>query len=179
MKIKKTLAAALFFIFSSAVVSEVCAETLLDDNLGFSVQIPSDWRFHRSGRPPGTGRFVYQYGLPKMWSEVEKQEIENSVAITIYDGDFESLKAVQELEDARTADITLSTKVVSSSDDSLVIERNSLMGRLEYRIREKLVVHNKRGYVLSFTATPGTYDKNLHRFIEFTDSFRFVPKKSA
>jgi hypothetical protein len=178
MKFKMTLAVALLF-FSSVVVSEVCAETLVDDNLGFSAQIPTDWQFHRSGRPPGTGRFVYQYGLPKTWSEVEKQEIENSVAITIYDGDFESLKAVQELEDARTADITLTTKVVLSSDDSLLRERKSLIGGLEYRVREKLVVHNKRGYVLSFTATPGTYDKNLHRFMEFTDSFRFVTKKGA
>jgi hypothetical protein len=50
---------------------------------------------------------------------------------------------------------------------------NSKIRGLDYKSKLYFVYRNGFGYVINFTATPGTFDKNILKFEEFYKSIMF------
>ena len=114
-----------------------------------------------------------------MWSEIEKQSIEN--AISVYAKEREAIEtlgmAVEEFL-ARIPSAKSSDPIKSEDVDPHRIKftyEQSDSG-LTYKKQSVIVFHNGISYQIDFTATPGTFDKNLPVFTAFCDAIEFIEK---
>ena len=103
--------------------------------------------------------------MPKIYSDLEKTEIANAVSITtINKKDIENLQHLVAYEFARTQDVTISREKLNGSEAYVV---HSKMDGLEYKSKLYFIYKNGTGCIINFTATKGTYDKNLQKFEDF------------
>jgi len=139
--------------------------------------LPKSWNVYREVDAPD--KFLASFGLPKIWSEKEKTRIENAVAISVYRREgLKSLNDVVRLENARVADILLSRKSVAV-ENGIAFEERTRINQHEYISRRICRYENGLGYVISFTATDGTFEQNLPVFKSFVTNVSFEPPEKT
>ncbi|MFV2045589.1 MAG: hypothetical protein ACC700_20445, partial [Anaerolineales bacterium] len=117
--------------------------------------------------------------LPPLWSDLEKQSIEN--AISVYAKEREAIKtlgmAVEDFLDrnpsAKSSD-PIKVEDVDLNRIKFTYEQSD--SGLTYKKQSVIVFHNGISYQIDFTATPGTFDKNLPVFTAFCDAIDFIEK---
>ncbi len=150
-----------------------------NDKYGFGGQVPGDWHVYAVIKDdPANKRAIIDWGLPKVYSELEKTSIENAVSITAYKRpSIKSIGDLTKLEFNRIGHILESKEQIDSIPYEAYIVITIRNG-LRYKSKVAFVFKNGIGYVLSFTATPGTYDINLSKFDSFVKDIRwFEPKE--
>ncbi len=145
--------------------------------LGYRVRLPRDWTHvgDRSEDRPNGLTDVTVFSLPKVWSDLERQSIANAVSITSVHRFVSDLgtRAFEIEYSAVTRDIPQTP--VSDAPRSALRDTMTWDG-LPYEVQVEFVVRDRMGYVLSFIATPGTFDINYPKFRAFSDSFEtFAP----
>lgn len=175
MSRKFLLTLSLFLI----TISILFGQTKFQNDLyGFGGQVPDDWHVYGEIKDDVINkRAIIDWGLPKVYSELEKTTIENSVSITAYKRP--SLKTIEDLtkfEFGRVANVLVSKELIDSTSYTSYLVFTVRNG-LKFKSKLTFVFKNDVGYVLNFTATPGTYDINLLKFDNFVKSLQvFEPK---
>lgn len=165
-------------ILTLAVNAALGQTNYKNKNYGFKSKVPDDWHVYAELKDdPANKRSIVDWGLPKVYSTLEKASIENSISITAYKKP--SLKKMADLikfEFERIDHMLESKKPLNSKSHTsfeVITKRNGL----KYKSKISFVIRNNVGYVLSFTATPGTYDINLPKFDRFVKSITFFKPK--
>jgi hypothetical protein len=139
----------------------------------FSLKIPGTWKLY--GEIPDDKiehKAIADWGLPLVFSALEKTDIENSISITAYKkADIKSVHQLIIMEAARTDPATNIMKQDSTSENARIIFRTDR--GLKYKGKSYFVFKNNIGYVINFMATPGTYQKNLPAFETFYRNIKF------
>lgn len=151
-----------------------------NDKYGFGWQVPDDWHVYAEIKDdPANKRAIIDWGLPKVYSELEKTSIENAVSITAYKRpSLKNIDDLTKLEFERIGHILESKEQIDSIPYIAYIVITVRNG-LKYKSKVEFVFKNGIGYVLSFTATPGTYDVNLSKFDSFVKTIIwFEPKEN-
>jgi len=118
-------------------------------------------------------RAIVEWGLPLTYSELEKTDIENSISITAYHRtDIKSMEELITYEYLRKDPRETSLEVDTSSVNARIVY--STIKGLNYKGKIYFVFKNDIGYVITFMATPGTYDKNLGLFEDFNKKITFL-----
>lgn len=141
---------------------------------GFSAIPPSDWKIYAELKNDEANKMaIIDWGMPTIYSDLEKSNIENAVSITALA--FEKINSIESLIKVDFE----RTKKIRTSYDSVENEQNptiicySIQNKLEYKSKSVYFFKNNIGYIVSFTATPGTYDKNVSKFNEFLKTVTF------
>ncbi|MGD8453077.1 MAG: hypothetical protein PVJ57_14760 [Phycisphaerae bacterium] len=162
-------------------VASAQTKTYENESYGFRLVVPADWDVGAEPKgllPQGQSEGIV-FTLPPVWSELENASIRNAV----------SVKAIR-LSASSTAEDFAMTYAQSDSDGRIssqsvegfarpaYVEEVNWRGltykrRLEFEIREGI------GYVLEFTATPGTYDQNYSKFRPVADNAEFFPPQQG
>jgi hypothetical protein len=151
-------------------------KTYRNDMYGFSGVVPDDWKIYAEIKnDPSELKAIIDWGLPQVYSELEKASIENAVSITAYKkaADIKNLNDLIKFEFQRIA-YTLVTKEVLKGSTYTSYVVITLRDGLIYKTNVSFVFKNNIGYVIAFTATPGTYDKNLAKFEAFVKGIVFA-----
>jgi len=113
--------------------------------------------------------------MPKLYSEMEKEEIENSVSITaIKSSSIKDAAELAEKEYKRVSAFAMKvdrTKINSTEDVCFIT--SSIIKFRSYVSKQYFFYKKGTGYILTFTATPGTYTENEPKFDEFFKSVKF------
>jgi hypothetical protein len=141
---------------------------------GFVAHTPDDWKVF--GERADQDQLLLDFGLPEVWSEVEKQAIENSVYVQAH-RDVGSLEALVAADNERVANMVISREAVPSKEGKAFIAVSKIDG-LEYKTLMTYRFENGIGYVIGFTATHGTFDKNLPKYRAFLEKLEFVKPAS-
>ncbi|MBL4656940.1 MAG: hypothetical protein JKX73_02990 [Flavobacteriales bacterium] len=151
-----------------------------NDKYGFSGQVPDDWHVYAEIKDdPANKKAIIDWGLPKVYSKLEKTSIENAVSITAYKKpDIKTIDDLIKFEFERIGHVLVSKELNDT------IQRPSyvvitLRNGLNYKSKVAFVFQNNIGYVLSFTATPGTYDLNISKFDSFVNDLQFFEPKES
>ena len=116
--------------------------------------------------------------LPAVWGDVEQQNIENAISVfAVDDGQATSLeKAVTDFWKNHTVEgvVGENRRVVSSDEKRHVVDFDQKEGQVLYKRRGVVLFRNGVSYNIVFTATPGTFEKNLKVFSAFCDSIQFA-----
>jgi hypothetical protein len=139
----------------------------------FSLKVPGNWKLY--GEIPDDKikhQAIADWGLPPIFSDLEKTDIENSVSITAYKkANIKSVHQLISMEAARTNPATNIMKQDSTSENARIIFRTDR--GLKYKGKSYFIFKNDIGYVINFMATPGTYAKNLPAFEAFYKNVKF------
>jgi tetratricopeptide (TPR) repeat protein len=156
--------------FCSTVLGE-SQETYSKPEFGYQVELPSDWTVFREYQDEDEA--IVSFGLPLVWSELEQQEIENAVAVAAYRREeIKSLQEMVDFEHDRIQDFLVSSTEVEAESGRTFRQVSEIRG-LEYRSLANIRYVNGVGYVFTFTATEGTYEKNLPLFQAFLSTLTF------
>ncbi len=140
----------------------------------FSVVIPDNWKLYGQVlNDTIRHRAIVDWGIPPIYSEIEKTEIENSISITAYKKD--SIRTVDQLiatEYLRLDPTKYSMETDSATENTRIIY--ATLNGLNYKGKSYFVFKNGIGYVINFMATPGTFDKNLPVFEKLRTSIRLL-----
>jgi hypothetical protein len=164
-------------------VFQVCGKTRISSSpdstkykneaYGFSVTVPDSWKLYGQVLNDQVNhRAIVDWGLPAIYSELEKTDIENAISITAYKR--ENINSIDQLilaENSRLNPATTKMIADSANTDARIIHRT--VDGLEYKGKSYFVFRNGIGYIINFMATPGTYDKNLAVFEKFYKDIRF------
>lgn len=138
----------------------------------FSAIVPSSWRLH--GQIVNDTRYhmaIAGWGLPKIYSELEKTEIENSVSIVAYQReDIDSVEKLIQFEYIKYKRTNPSAEIILEEDKTCLNARTiniTESSGKKYQGKWYIYFQNDIGYIIAFMATPGTYEKNLKAFEEF------------
>lgn len=140
----------------------------------FSVDIPSNWKLYgQIINDTVHHKAIADWGLPLIYSELEKTKIENSISITAYHRT--NINSVDQLIVAEylRVDPTENAMEVDSAAKNARIIYSTIHGN-KYKGKSYFVFRNEIGYVINFMATPGTYDKNVTVFEAFYKSIKFL-----
>ena len=137
---------------------------------GFVAHTPDDWKVF--GERAGREQLLLDFGLPQVWSDVEKQSIENWVYIQAQ-RDVGSLEELISAYQERTAKMVAAIDAVPSNEGKAFVVVSRIDG-LEYKTLTTYRFENGIGYVIGFTATHGTFDKNLPKYRAFLEELEFV-----
>ena len=139
----------------------------------FSVKVPENWKLYgQIINDSIQHKALVDWGLPKIYSDIEKVEIENSVSITAYHkSDINSVQELIASEYFRSNSAKTALEVDSTCNNARIIyhTRNGI----EYKGKSYFVFKNDIGYVIMFMATPGTYSKNLKTFEDFYKNIKY------
>lgn len=148
-----------------------------NERYGFRLSVPADWDIAAEPRgilPLGPSEAV-AFALPAVWSELEDTDIRNAVsvkAIVLLEAcsaeDFVDMYALFE------SDGRVSMESVADFPRPAYVEVVKWRG-LTYKRRLEFEMRSGIGYVLEFTATPGTFDQNYPRFRHVADHVEFFP----
>lgn len=145
----------------------------VEPSCGYSTVVPLDWSIHSEYSDDTVSRV--SFGLPRIWSDLEQQEIENSIAVIAHRrSDLSSVEDVVELEGHRHRHVLISSTEVELQFGRAQRLITEIRG-LQYKSLVVYRLENGVGYVFIFTATEGTYDRNRKRFIEFLSTVEFFP----
>lgn len=144
-----------------------------NDSYHFKVKVPEGWKLYREIRNDSLhNKAIVDWGLPGIYSHIEKTTIENSVSIrAIRRSDISSVEELirDEYLSINAAETALEA---DSSDVHARIVYSTIHG-LAYKGKEFFVYRNAIGYVITFMATPGTFDKNIGVFNQFYKGIEF------
>ena len=143
---------------------------------GFAVKVPRNWLLYTE--IVEKDQTTISFGLPKIWSDIEKQEIENDISIRACRREaIQSVEDLVELDVKRTKDILTSKRDVPTTFGKAFIQQTVING-LPYKSWETYHFTNNVGYVISFTATEGTFEQNVSKYESFLKSIVFeAPEK--
>ena len=140
----------------------------------FSAVIPDAWKLYgQILNDTIRHKAIADWGLPPIYSDIEKTEIENSISITAYKKD--NITTVNQLiaaEYLRLDPTKYSMETDSTIKDARIIY--ATLNGLKYKGKSYFVFKNGIGYVVNFMATPGTFDKNLPIFEKFRTTIKFL-----
>lgn len=160
-------------------ISVIYGQTKYQNNkYGFSGQVPENWHVYAKIKDDiANKKAIIDWGLPKVYSELEKTSIENAVSVTAYKRlDIKNIDDLTKYEFKRVDHILVSKEPIDTiPNPSYVII--SLRNGLKYKSKVTFVFKNNIGYVLNFTATPGTYNINLPKFDSFVNNIQFFEPK--
>ena len=166
-----TLLCALF-------VNSVGAQELVLESYGIRAQVTDSWRSYRSR--DHKGQYVQSFGMPKIWSESENADISNAVAVTAYRrADIDSIAALIKFDNKRLEDILVSREEIETAGDDKIVRHVSEINGLNYHSQSHYRFKNNVGYIFTFTATKGTFEKNLPKFEEFLTTVELSKPKSG
>ncbi len=141
---------------------------------GFKGEVPSDWTIYAEiNDDEDNHAAIMDWGLPKVYSKLEKTSIENAVSITAYNrSDIKNIEELQKFEFERVASVLTSKERIASSANPAYVIMSKRNG-FTYKTKTEFVFKDGIGYVLIYTATPGTYDINLSKFDDFIKTLSF------
>ncbi len=148
--------------------SDISTNTIYRNEIyHFSVFIPTNWKLYGQIKNDTVNhKAIADWGLPKVYSELEKTEIENSISITAYNQTkITSIESLIASEYFRINPAETALEVDKSNPNSRIIYTTK--NGLEFKGKSYYIYKNGIGYVVTFMATPGTYDKNIQIFEEF------------
>lgn len=172
MKLKQLITLIiLYFICNTALGQKIYKNT----DFGFEGTIPKDWSVHNETVTPNKSYMIIAWGMPKLYSEMEKEEIENSVSITSIKSN--SIIDAQDLADKDFKRVSgFAMKVNRTKIDStayLCYITSSIIKFRSYVTKQYFFCKNGVSYIVNFTATPGTYTTNEPLFDEFFKTVKF------
>ena len=177
-----------FTIIGLTVMLQACGQTnsktqpetvsgnnYVNEAYRFSVTIPDNWKLYGQIKNDTLKHMgIADWGLPKIYSELEKTEIENSISITACQkDDISSVDKLILAEYLRINPTETALEVDKSNPNARLIYTTTPTG-LKYQGKSYFVFKNGIGYVVTFMATPGTYDKNIKVFEEFYNGIKFL-----
>jgi len=177
MMSRKTILFIALLSITSAFFAQVSYQ---NDSYGFEAQVPEDWHVYAEIKDDQANKVaLINWGLPKVYSELENASIENAVSVVAYKrSNIKNTDDLINLELERTKDILESKERIQSSSNVAYI-MTAVINGLTYKSKVTFVFKNDIGYVITFTATPGTYDMNLGKYDDFRKELTFfVPKET-
>ena len=172
MTIKYILPLLLFIFISHESFCQKNVNNYSNSIFGYEVSVPKDWNVYREVRNDDVKqRTLIDWGLPKIYSEIEDTEIENSVSIRAFKNkDIKSLNELIQNEYLRIDPTTTALEIEEKTNvKSRIIYHDS--NGLKFKGKCYFEFNNGISYVITFMATPGTYDKNIVKFEEFYSKF--------
>lgn len=145
---------------------------------GWRARVPSDWEFlgEVAEEQPNGWMDKVVFELPPVWSELEGQSIANAVAIT----------AIRRHGVSGVASFQFEHSILHPDDPRKLVEGNPRLATrdtvnwegLDYEVQLEFAVRDRMGYVIGFTATPGTFAINYPLFRALSDSLElFEPEQ--
>lgn len=151
------------------------AQTLYQNEFfGFSCKVPTDWTIYSEMKNDKVNHnSIIDWGLPKVYSELEKTNIENAVTITAYKrSEINSIEKLIEYEFDRIKNNLVEKNKVEGTKNITYNVLTKING-LIYKSQLTFIFENNIGYILNFTATKGTFDINIKKFLEFQNGITF------
>jgi len=163
----KTFIAILLFV---ATHHASLGQTIFENTrFKFQALIPDDWKLHQEIKTDSLNFTIAGWGLPKVYTEMDKHEVENAVSITAVEHN-----RIKNLDDLVTAEFnrvknmaTILNQVKIDSVENTAYITNTLIKNISYVSQQYFIFKNGIGYIITFTATPGTFNINLPKFEEF------------
>ena len=167
MTTKLKLLIILFFGITYHAFGQVIYE---NEFYNYKVEIPSDWTLYNEIKNDTLNHYsIVDWGLPKVYSEIEKTNIENSISVSaIKRPNIRNINELIDFEFNSKKNFIKNIILIDSIVHSFKIE--SKIRGLDYTSKQYFIFKNDIGYVIAFTATPGTFDKNIMKFEEFYKS---------
>lgn len=139
----------------------------VNERYKFSLQIPNSWTLYGQIKNDTiNNRAIVGWGLPKIYSEIEKTNIENSISVTAYQRkDITSTESLILFEYLRVdpTETALELDKLNPNARMIYMTRKGL----QYKGKSYFIFKNGIGYIVNFMATPGTFDKNILKFEDF------------
>jgi len=171
--------AALLIFFTFAVVVKLLAQTpsaavtvkeYRNYPFKFILSVPDNWKLYLEfGKDSVAHTALADWELPKVYSELEKANIANAISVTAYKQ--QSIGSVEDLIRIELAKMHAEAETDKTNPNARIIY--PMWHGLRYKVKLVFVYKNGIGYVINFTATPGTYDINLPTFEEFNKTIRY------
>lgn len=127
----------------------------------FRAAVPDNWTLHREINSESLNYTIVAWGLPKVYSEREKQEIEHSVSITAVNNP--GVRNVDDLVQAEFRRIKnmpnskVLNQVQLDSVEHTSYITNTLIGMVSYVTQQYFLFKDGVGYIVNFTATVETF----------------------
>lgn len=169
-----------FLVACLALTVNLMSQTpFQNDKYGFKGLVPDDWHIYTEIKDNPSGKTaLIDWGLPNVYSELEKSSIENSIVITAHKrAAIKSLDDLVAFEFRRLGSSVVSREVIDSLP-YLSYKIHTYRKKLHYTTKAEFVFRDSIGYILHYTATPGTYDINLPKFNEFVKNVQFFTPKA-
>lgn len=132
----------------------------------FNVSVSAEWKIFREVNNKKNKTLIIDWEIPKVFSELENTEIENSISITAQKNtEIKDVAGLIENQYFKINPITTSLSVEEKESNSRIIHY-SKNGR-EYKGKIYFDFKNGIGYLTTFMATPGTFETNIKLFEEF------------
>jgi hypothetical protein len=159
---------------SKAQSEAIAGKTYANEAYRFSATIPDNWKLYGQIINDTLKHMALaDWGLPKIYSDLEKAEIENSISITAYQKpNISSVDKLILAEYLKINPTETALEVDKSNPNARMIYTTTPTG-LKYQGKSYFVFKNGIGYVITFMATPGTYDKNIKMFEEFYNNVKY------
>ncbi len=123
--------------------------------------MPENWQFYQEISADSLNYTIVAWGLPKVYSEREKQEIQHAVTITaVRHANINSVDDLVQAELNRIKNMPNSTvlnHVQLSSIEHTSYITNTLIGMVSYVTQQYFIFKNSIGYIAGFTATVETF----------------------
>lgn len=166
MKAKLTITLVLFL----AVCHDALSQTIFESSrFNFQASIPDDWILRQEVKADTLNYTIVAWGLPKVYTEMDKHEVENAVSITAID--HPGIKKLDDLVKAEFTRVkrigTILNQVKLDSVENTAYVTNTLMNNVSYVSQQYFVFKDGIGYIITFTATVGTFSINVPKFEEF------------
>ena len=153
-----------------AVYNGALAQTIFkNDRFKFQASIPDDWILRQEIKADTLNYTIVGWGLPKVYTETDKHEVENAVSITAIEHPrIKNLDDLVKAEFNRVKNVgTILNQVKIDSVEHTAYVTNTLMKDVSYVSQQYFMFKDGRGYIITFTATPGTFSINVPKFEEF------------
>lgn len=171
---------SMLFLFQNCI----CAQPVKDPELTrtskyknelyrFSAVIPETWKLYGEIKNDTIDHHaIVGWELPSVYSEREQKDIQNSVSVTAYRiPAVKSVKDLMVLEEMRMGNTIIRMEADPANNSARIIYYSA--NGLHYKGKSYYVYRKKIGYVITFMATEGTYDKNLPVFEAFNKKLKF------
>ena len=160
---------------SKAQSETIAGKIYTNEAYRFSATIPDSWKLYGQIKNDTLKHMaIADWGLPKIYSDLEKTEIENSISITAYQKpDINSVDKLILAEYLKINPTETALEVDKSNPNARMIYTTTPTG-LKYQGKSYFVFKNGIGYVITFMATPWTYDTNIKVFEEFYNGVKYL-----
>lgn len=177
----------LYILCSLTLVFQACGQTqttkpsdnskknkYTNSTYRFTVNIPDNWKLYGQIKNDTVNhKAIADWGLPSTYSELEKTDIENSISIKAYHRtDILSLEQLISFEYLRInpTETALEKDPINSNARIIYSTKNGH----KFKGKSYYVFRNNIGYVVTFMATPGTYDKHIKVFENFYSTIKYL-----
>jgi len=146
------------------------------ENAAFKIkaQIPGNFKLYKEMVNDNKNKLIVIWDLPSVYSEFEETNIVNAVSITAFiSNDIHSVYELIQYEYLNLDPIKTAMEIDSTTVVNSRIIYSTEKG-LEYKGKSYFVFNNGICYEFNFTATYGTFNKNLKVFEEFYKRIKYI-----